>query len=112
MKTKFIKNKKADVPITILVIMIVAICILAILSFLNSRNRVQSNPLGVELIEEINSDVEKFYFYLNLNAGFSEDEAADKIDAVIENGQLKINRNKMDGKERIILVQYIMNIKR
>jgi hypothetical protein len=112
MKTKFIKNKKADVPITILVIMIVAICILTILSFLTSRARVQSSPLGIELIEEINSDVEKFYFYLNLNAEFSEDEAADQIDAVIENGQLKINRNKMDGKERIILVQYIMNIER
>ncbi len=110
MKTKFIKNKKADVPITILVIMIVAICILAIFSFIGSRNRVQSSPLGVELIEEINSDVEKFYFYLNV--GFPKNEAAEKIDAVItDGGQLKIDRQMM-GDENIILVQYDMNIER
>ena len=73
--TKFVKNKKADIPITILVIMIVAISVLAILSFVGSITKVKLNYLGVELIKGINADIEKFYFYLN--AGFSEDEAAE-----------------------------------
>lgn len=103
MKTKFIKNKKADIPITILVIMIVAICVLAILSFVGSETKVKSNYLGVELIEEINADVEKFYFYLN--AGFLEDEAAEKIGAEIVDNRLIIEKEK-----NLISIEYAHNI--
>ncbi len=98
-----IKNKKADIPITILVIMVVAICVLAILSFSGSETKVQSNYLGVELIEEINADVEKFYFYLN--AGFLEDEAAEKIGAEIVDNRLIIENEK-----NLIFVQYNMPV--
>ena len=108
MKTKFIKNKKADVPITILVIMIVATCILAILSFFNSKTQVESDYLGVELIEEINADVEKFYFYLN--AGFSEVEATEKIGAEIISNKLIIKRAKIIDKENVISVEYNMGV--
>ena len=110
MEIKPIKNKKADVPITILVIMVVAICILAILSFVNSRNRVQSSPLGIELIEEINSDVEKFYFYLNLDGGFSKEEAAEKIGAEIIDGLLVITREKIIDGVKVIEVEYKKNV--
>lgn len=102
--TKFVKNKKADIPITILVIMIVAISVLAILSFVGSITKVKLNYLGVELIKGINADIEKFYFYLN--AGFSEDEAAEKIGAKVIDNKLIINQDK----ENIISVQYGMNI--
>ena len=109
MKTKFIKNKKADIPITILIIMVVAICILAIFSFINSRNQVQSNRLGIGLIETIHSDVEKFYFYLNTGI-FSIGQAAEKIDGEIEHGKLIINREKNLGRVKIIEVKYTTNI--
>lgn len=102
--TEFVKNKKADIPITILVIMIVAISVLAILSFVGSITKVKSNYLGVELVKEINANIEKFYFYLN--AGFSEDEAAEKIGAKVIDNKLIINQDK----ENIISVQYGMNI--
>ena len=59
--------------------------------------------MGVELIEEINADVEKFYFYLN--AGFSEDEAAEKIGAEIVDNRLIIEREK-----NFISVQYTTNV--
>ena len=88
--------------------MVVAICILSIFSFINSTNKVQSNHVGIGLIEEINSDVEKFYFYLN--AGFSEEEAAEQIEAIIENGRLIINRDKVVGRIKIIEVEYTKNI--
>ena len=110
MKIEFIKNKKADIPITILVIMIVAACILAILSFFVSITKVEKNYLGVELINGINTDIEKFYFYLN--AGFSEDEAAEKIDAEVVGNKLIIHRDKKIKEENIISVQYGMNIVR
>jgi len=104
MKNKLIKNKKADVPITILAIMVVAICVLAILSFVGSKTKVQSDYLGVELIEEINADVEKFYFYLN--AGFSEDEAAEKIGAEIVDDRLIIEKEKIEKEKNLMSVQY------
>ena len=107
MKKRFMKNKKADVPITILAIMVVAICALAILSFFNSRSKVESDYLGVELIEEINADVEKFYFYLN--AGFSEEEAAEKIGAEIMGGKLILERAKTIKGEDKIFIEYNMN---
>jgi hypothetical protein len=110
MKNKLIKNKKADIPITILTIMVVAICILAILSFIDSGKKYEPDYSGVGLIEEINSNVEKFYFYLNV--GFSEDEAAEKIGAEIINNQLIINMNKIIGEKNIISVQYNLNLAR
>ncbi len=107
MKNKLIKNKKADVPIMILVIGVIAICILAILSFFNSDSSFKSNT-GVEVIEEINADVEEFYFYVN--AGFSEEEAAGKIGAEIIDNKLVIKREKREKKKKIILVQYDLSL--
>ena len=105
-----IKNKKADVPVTMLVIMIVAVCVLAILSFINSANKVQADYLGIELIEGINSDVEKFYFYLNVD--FSADEAAEKIGADVIDNKLIISKNEMDDEKKMVEVEYEMNIMR
>ncbi len=90
---KITKNKKADIPVTILVIGIVAVCVLAIISFVISGS---SNQTGVEAFEEIDSYVEKFYFYLN--AGFSEEEALEKVSAEKISGknlEMKIEENNL-----------------
>jgi hypothetical protein len=98
-----IKNKKADVPVMILVIGVVAICILAISSFVVVKGREDS--LGLELLEEIHSDVEKFYFYVN--AGFSKEKAAQNIGAEIIGNQLMIERFLEEGKEKFsISIKY------
>ncbi len=110
MKNKLIKNKKADIPVTILAIMVVAICILAILSFISSGQTNKPDYLGVGLIEEINANVEKFYFYLNV--GFSEDEAAEKIGADIMGNRLIINRAKIVDEKKIISIEYNMSVVR
>jgi len=61
------KNKRADIPITILVLGVVAICGLAILSFIvSSKVNVKSDDLGLEVFEKLHADVEKFEFYKNV----------------------------------------------
>jgi len=68
-----IKNKKADIPVTILVIGIVAICIFAILSFVNSSRKIQESFVGVGLIETIISIEEEIRFDNKIGLGkFSE----------------------------------------
>lgn len=56
------QNKRGDVPITILVIGIVAICIFAILSFVSSSRKIQENFVGIGLIESIISIEEEIRF--------------------------------------------------
>jgi len=83
-------NKKGNIPITILVIGVVAICILAIGSFLFSEIKLSEN-LNIGYFEDIHSDIEEFYFYIN--AGDNQEVAAEKIDAKINGeGRLEINK--------------------
>ena len=101
---KFIKNKKADIPVMILVFGVFAICGLAILSFIVSNHMsMENNSLGVEVIEELNSDVEKFYFYSEI---YGDDEAAKRIDGVVIRGNQLIIKKSND----IILVIYTKSL--
>lgn len=85
------KNKHGDIPVTILVIGVMALCGLVLTSFFISDMKIGKEPLGVGLMEEVNSDVEKFYFYLNL--GDSKEVAAEKIGAKIEDNFLIVKRS-------------------
>lgn len=51
-------NKKANVPIIILVLGVLAVCGLALLSFYASNLKVSNNFAGVKLIEKLNSKIE------------------------------------------------------
>ncbi len=70
MKSKINKkmNKKADVPVTILVIGVFAVCTLALLSFMYSSNKLNKSLDGIKLMEEANAKIEKGnlnYLYLD-----------------------------------------------
>ena len=65
------KNKKGDIPVTILVLGIFAVCILAILSFYVSSWKVQKN-FDIQIVKEIKLIGEKADFYSNL--GFTKEE--------------------------------------
>ncbi len=56
-------NKRADISIVILVIGIIAVCFLAILSFVKSNENIDDNFLGIGLIETMNSIQEEQDFY-------------------------------------------------
>lgn len=59
-------NRRADIPITILVLGVVAICGFVLLSFEVMKNKTEENFLGVDLIEEALSIEEEYYLYQNL----------------------------------------------
>lgn len=97
------KNKRGNIPITILVIGVVAICILALGSFAFSIFK-SNQGFGLGVFEDIYSDVEKFYFYTG--QGISWDMAAENIDASSDKGMLIIERNETN-----INIKYIHKIK-
>ena len=64
------RNRRGDIPITILVIGILAICLLAIFSFYSSDRNVKKDFAVVGVVEEVALIREKMDFYENL--GLSE----------------------------------------
>lgn len=56
---KLIKNSRGDIPITILVIGIFAVCTLAIASFFYSSIQINKSFTGINLMEKANIDIEK-----------------------------------------------------
>lgn len=84
-------NKKGDISIVILVIGIIAICFLAILSFVKLNENINDNFLGIGLIETMNSVEEEFNFYEG------ENEFSGDYGNVFERegffGKIKININ-------------------
>lgn len=71
-------NKKADITITILVIGVVAICALALLSFLSSSFKHEQSFIGVAQMEEMGSKIQQYNFYKS--QGISENELKELLD--------------------------------
>jgi hypothetical protein len=84
----FIKNKKADVSTTILVIGVFIVSALAIISFLLYNQKIQSGFVNTAIFENISAQVENYYFYIN--SGLSPQQAANNIGAQIQGNQLVI----------------------
>ncbi len=61
--TLFPKNRKGNIPITILTIGVVLVCTFALYTFLSSRNHVRNSFVGIGVIEDMNSQIEQNYFY-------------------------------------------------
>ena len=53
------KNKRGDVPVTILVIGVFVVCTLAIFSFIHSSLVVNKSFVGIDLMEKANIDIEQ-----------------------------------------------------
>ncbi len=67
-------NKKANIPVTILVIGVLAVCGLAILSFYLNGSRIVKDISDISVIETVKLEKEKFDFYTE-NLGFSQEDA-------------------------------------
>jgi len=87
-----INNKKADIPITILVLGILAVCTLAIFSFVSSEKKISESFAGIGAIETLLSTEEQIKFYEGV--GKSSDEIVK-----IFNGEVKY-----DEKERVYVL--------
>jgi len=51
-------NRRGDLPITILVIGVFAVCTLALFSFVHYSNQVSKTFSGIEVVEEANFQIE------------------------------------------------------
>ncbi len=67
-----VMNKRADIPIIILVFGVIAICGFVLLSFEIVKNKTEENFLGIDLIEEAMSLEEEYYLYQNLGKSNAE----------------------------------------
>lgn len=65
------RNKRGDLPITILVIGVILVSALAIFSFLTSSLSSGQSFEGISKMEELNAKIDTYYFYRN--SGVSED---------------------------------------
>lgn len=72
-----IKNKRGDVPITVLVLGVIAVCLLAIVSFFVSSMEMKKN-FDIEVVKEAKLIREKIDLYQKL--GFTQPE----IDALFD----------------------------
>ena len=61
------KNKCGDIPITILVIGVFAVCSLALLSFYYSDTKVKNSFVGIDKMEKMNLQMEQYLVYKNLD---------------------------------------------
>lgn len=69
---KFASCKRADIPITILVFGVFAICALALISFYTANVKVSNSFTGIGLMEKMNSKINEYTFYKS--KGFSEEQ--------------------------------------
>jgi hypothetical protein len=95
------KNKRADIPVTILVLGVIAVCGLAVLSFIVSEKiTVKPDKLGVEIFEKLYSGTDKFEFYKNV--GISPEEAAANSGFKLGNDGKLIVENYNSGGQIVI----------
>mgnify|MGYP000349677321 CR=1 FL=1 len=78
MKNKFRKNRRGEIPITILVLGVIAICGLALLSFVITNSETNAKLQSVAVMKKINCEIEKYEFYKNK---FDVEKAKELIDA-------------------------------
>ena len=65
MKRRLIKNKKANIPITLLVIGVFGLCSVAILTFFISDLEISNSFIGVDILHKVNSILDEYSFYKN-----------------------------------------------
>ncbi|NCN86597.1 hypothetical protein GW932_02090 [archaeon] len=70
------QNKKGDVPITLLVIGVFAICTLALLTFFIADFKMSNSFVGVTKMQQMNAAIDEYLWYKN--KGISE-ETLDKL---------------------------------
>ncbi|MFH1326602.1 MAG: hypothetical protein ABIH59_00555 [archaeon] len=99
-------NKKADVTVMILVLGVFAICVFAILSFIIGSSKTQDSLNGVEIVEEVNSKIDQYYFYKE-SVGFSEIEILDILKMQTDDKNKNfINVSKIINGKQIYVTYY------
>jgi hypothetical protein len=75
------KNRRGDIPITILVIGVVMVCTIALISFFLASISVRNNFIGIGLVEQLDSQIEENSFSGKTN--FLENNAQTDLSQII-----------------------------
>lgn len=86
-------NNRGNIAVQVLVVGVFIVCMVAMASFLYAQTKFISGFTGINLAEQVSSDAEQFYTYVNL--GYSCNEAAVLIDASYDAGQNKLTVNRV-----------------
>ena len=93
------KNRRGDVPITILVIGVVMVCALALISFFSSSFKLEQSFTGVSVIDDFKVKIDEYNFYKSKNISEVKIDVALDIKENARGRYFQIERNK-------ILVRY------
>jgi len=105
MKTR--KNKKGDIPVTILVLGVVMVCVLAILSFIFFGPNLTKGFAYVGGVEEVAFDMEQISFYEKI--GLSDLEIREKVEVHNEKGEEFLFWEKKEGDKSLFSVKYFLS---
>lgn len=91
------KNKRGDIPITVLVIGVFAVCALALFTFFVADFKMSNSFVGLNIMEEMNSQIDEYLFYKN--SGKSEGILNQLFPIVVEDGveYIKISKPSSPG---------------
>lgn len=108
-KLKMIKNKRAQIPEVVFALGVIALCIYALVSFFLSSNNVNKNIQGTNVMEQINSKIEKYSFYKNIGE-FTDDEIANILGVQTDaTGKKYLYAEQLNGNKKTIYVQYYLS---
>ncbi len=62
----FVRNRRAQIPIVILVLGVVAVCVMAIFSFITSSSRFDASFSGISVAKSLTSQIESYHFYISV----------------------------------------------
>jgi len=89
------KNKKANLPIVLLVIGVFGICSLALLTFLIADFKINNSFSSIGIMMEFNEDLEEYNFYMA--KGVSENRLKQIYNLSEEGDELYFYREQLNG---------------
>ena len=105
------KNKRGDVPITLLVIGAIVVYIYALVTFAISMSRANGVIIESAVIEQMNNKIDNYYFYTNLNQ-YSRDEIMNMLGAKTDDSGRKylyseeLSGDLLSSGKKILYVEY------
>ena len=101
----FSRNKKGDIPVTILVIGVFAVCSLALLTFFISDFKTSNSFVGIDIMQKMNAQIDEYKFYQS--QGVSDEKIQSYYRLIEEDGRKYLYLEKYSsgifGKEQKLL---------
>lgn len=91
---KKIEQKKGDLPVTILVIGIFAVCAFALLTFFMSDFKISNSFIGVSMTSQVSSVMDQYLFLQN--HGVPQDKLNALLNISTEYGRNYVNASRYD----------------